>query len=542
MRTHKMTTALTSLLVTLAVAAGVAVGTPAASAREHPFGFEVPDELEIFEIDPEKDACRFQRTQGEAGDFGLHWNRDRSAFLPSLGRPRGYIIYYAGSDDDRFPRERTSLTTTTPSGVSVSDVIEDVDWSLYTIPKNYSQWSNDRFQPELWRVPFVVKSKRFTSAQIGGFTGTSSYRQVRDAATLAQGAFNPIDTDFLIVVPLRTEPSRGGSAMLHLDNYSINFGGNSNLHSMMVEASPGTSRSRLQYVAHHEFGHLLGLPDLYPETGNLIDQPNAPGSRFTANTLLMDGSLADGPSGYARWLLGWIPDKFVECVTLDDVIKSDGDRSGRGGLRFFLDRLDAPPPSNPMSRLLVVSYPAKNMGAVVEARARPSDVQSDVIKDPAVTSLSYDVNANATTARFAGALATRPRTVKDLAPIITARDACDLPQYDQNARNALYGGRLSPTFADEHMESLRQQAFTLQFAQGDVYTSSTPSVPSHLTFVDVQNLERGVLRTGFESPTAVRIFQGAWGVGCIPPNDVPRRFREFIDRDASVRGLYQRQQ
>jgi M6 family metalloprotease-like protein len=65
----------------------------------------------------------------------------------------------------------------------------------------------------------------------------------------------------------------------------------------------------------HEFGHSLGLPDLY---GASIPGRNG----FTRPYSLMDliSSTAPGYMGYSRWVLRWLDDDQVRCVRTDATV------------------------------------------------------------------------------------------------------------------------------------------------------------------------------------------------------------------------------
>ena len=80
-----------------------------------------------------------------------------------------------------------------------------------------------------------------------------------------------------------------------------------------------TSGADLTYWKHlwypHEFGHSLGLPDLYGA--------NIPGrGGWTRPFSLMDdiSSSAPGYMGYSRWVLKWIDDSQVRCVTANATV------------------------------------------------------------------------------------------------------------------------------------------------------------------------------------------------------------------------------
>ena len=66
----------------------------------------------------------------------------------------------------------------------------------------------------------------------------------------------------------------------------------------------------------HEFGHSLGLPDLY---GASIPGRNG----FTRPYSLMDliSSTAPGYMGYSRWILRWLDDTQVSCVRTDTTVR-----------------------------------------------------------------------------------------------------------------------------------------------------------------------------------------------------------------------------
>jgi M6 family metalloprotease-like protein len=83
----------------------------------------------------------------------------------------------------------------------------------------------------------------------------------------------------------------------------------------------------------HEFGHSMGLPDLYGTN------PNG-GGGFTRPFSLMDdiGSEAPGYTAYSRWILSWLDDQQIACVAADtDVTLTPVETSG--GLKAAIVRL-----------------------------------------------------------------------------------------------------------------------------------------------------------------------------------------------------------
>jgi hypothetical protein len=96
---------------------------------------------------------------------------------------------------------------------------------------------------------------------------------------------------------------------------------------------------------NHEFGHTLGLVDLYAfdpvERGQATIEP-AEIFRFTGGFSLMGSVDGSAPEYFAweRWVLGWVTDAEVVCiesgsatVTLDPIERA-------GGTKMFVARLD----------------------------------------------------------------------------------------------------------------------------------------------------------------------------------------------------------
>ena len=91
-------------------------------------------------------------------------------------------------------------------------------------------------------------------------------------------------------------------------------------------ANGATSAYDLNYWGYvwlnHEFGHALGLPDLYAFTQEDSTNPND-GHRYVGDFSLMGLSSLDSNSpgflAWERWLLGWLDDEQIYCMETNSI-------------------------------------------------------------------------------------------------------------------------------------------------------------------------------------------------------------------------------
>jgi len=146
---------------------------------------------------------------------------------------------------------------------------------------------------------------------------------------------------------------------------------------MFVDLS-NTSPSEGSYgfLFKHELGHALGLPDYYARTVT-----NEHSARFTAANTLM-GLSSSYLTGYERWILGWVPDGRVKCVT----------KTGPG--TATLASVD----SNGLVDVMTIFPLSRDRAVVVENRTE--QLPQNVMPGPNL--FIYEVNASSTSSLYAG--------------------------------------------------------------------------------------------------------------------------------------------
>jgi len=143
---------------------------------------------------------------------------------------------------------------------------------------------------------------------VGGMTFANHQRYVSEALGLAASVSNLSTNDGFVIVanPDATPISNGPAFTPDSAFYGVSASGKLFLNGATSAYDVLTYKSRW---VNHELGHALGLPDLYSSTGV--------GFRFAGVFGLMNNIFDRGSEYFAweRWLLGWLDDSQVVCVT-----------------------------------------------------------------------------------------------------------------------------------------------------------------------------------------------------------------------------------
>ncbi|MBA4063427.1 MAG: hypothetical protein C0501_06885 [Isosphaera sp.] len=250
-----------------------------------------------------------------------------------------------GGWDDRIPRAwRRPSYNLAIVGVEYPDVkhndrIKDSDWEesmfstgTYTgksatgekvygsMNDYYRELSSGTFTVEGKFVGWVEVSKKRMEYSSGSGTSTREktalLTEALDAYTKKNGkdALKAYDGVFFLYAGARVQTTRGGLYWPH--RASVSYGGRSLPYFIVQE---GGSRMNDISVFCHEFGHMLGLPDLYA-------RPEAPGSEGVGVWCAMSNQAGNGrPQHFCAWSkeqLGWVKPAVVDPRVRQKVVLS----------------------------------------------------------------------------------------------------------------------------------------------------------------------------------------------------------------------------
>ena len=237
--------------------------------------------------------------------------------------------------DDRIPRAwRKPTYKLAILGIEYPDVkhnpkIKDSDWeeSMFSLEtyngKNatgqrvygsmndyYKELSYGTFSVNGKFLGWVEASKKrldySTGSGVNPREKTALLTEALDLYTKANGkdALKEYDGIFFIYAGRRVDTSRGGLYWPHRAN--IGYGGRSLPYFIVQEG--GSTMNDIS-VFCHEFGHMLGLPDLYA-------RPEAPGSEGVWQWCAMSNQIGGGqPQHFSAWSkeqLGWIKPTVID--------------------------------------------------------------------------------------------------------------------------------------------------------------------------------------------------------------------------------------
>jgi immune inhibitor A len=240
-----------------------------------------------------------------------------------------------GGWDDRIPRAwRKPAYKLAILGVEYPDVkhnakIKDADWeeSMFSIGTYtsksatgdrvygsmndyYQELSNGTFKIDGKFIGWVEVSKKRLEYSSGSGTSakekTALLTESLDLYTKKNGkdSLKEYDGIFFLYAGDRVNTTRGGLYWPHRAN--VGYGGRSIPYFIVQE---GGSRMNDISVFCHEFGHMLGLPDLYA-------RPEQPGSEGVWQWCAMSNQIGSGrPQHFSAWCkeqLGWVKPTVID--------------------------------------------------------------------------------------------------------------------------------------------------------------------------------------------------------------------------------------
>jgi hypothetical protein len=223
--------------------------------------------------------------------------------------------------------------------VDFPDAIASVDSDSYfdristTVTSTYREVSYGQLTVEFVQVPGWIRMSK-ASSKYNVLQGSASYdstvKYAREALTLADRSVDMTGVTSVAVFAAESAPGVAGDYEWNLIQ-PITTGEGSKVSSFIVTGGQWWLTNWEPLVVAHEFGHVLGLQDLY---GKSETDP----SPFVGDFDFMSNASKDAaaPSllGWDRWRLGWISDASVVCVkpTAENRITLSPLQTGKGTL------------------------------------------------------------------------------------------------------------------------------------------------------------------------------------------------------------------
>jgi M6 family metalloprotease-like protein len=197
----------------------------------------------------------------------------------------------------------------------------------------YREMSYGQLTVEFVRVPgWIRMSKESLKYNVmqNAKTYESSVRYVNEALTIADRSVDMTGVTSVAVFAVESAPGVAGDYKWGLDEPLIT-GEGSQITSVIVTGGQWWLTNWEPLVVAHEFGHVLGLQDLYSKNE---DDPSPFVGDFDLMSNASEDSAAPSLLGWDRWRLGWISDTSVVCVkpTAENRITLSPLQTGKGTL------------------------------------------------------------------------------------------------------------------------------------------------------------------------------------------------------------------
>ena len=257
---------------------------------------------------------------GGGGGKGMGWD-DR---LPRSWRKPGYNLAIIGVEypdmkhnpkieDQAWEDSMFSLGTYKDKNATGQQVFGSMN-------DYYKELSYGTFKINGKFVGWVEASKKRMDYSSGSGTSAGEKKalltEALDLYTKKAGkdALKEFDGVFFLYAGARVQTTRGGLYWPHRAN--VSYGGRSLPYFIVQEG--GTTMNDIS-VFCHEFGHMLGLPDLYA-------RPELPGSEGVGQWCAMSNQIGNGrPQHFSAWskeVLGWVKPTVIDPSVKQKLILS----------------------------------------------------------------------------------------------------------------------------------------------------------------------------------------------------------------------------
>ena len=197
----------------------------------------------------------------------------------------------------------------------------------------YSEISYGKLTVEFVQVPGWIRMSK-ASSKYNVLQGSASYDSTviygSEALTAADRSVDMTGVTSVAVFAAESAPGVAGDYEWDLVQ-PITTGEGSKVSSFIVTGWQWWLTNWEPLVVAHEFGHVLGLQDLY---GDEDKGPSPYVGDFDFMSNASESSLAPSLLGWDRWRLGWISDSSVVCVkpTAENRITLSPLQTGKGTL------------------------------------------------------------------------------------------------------------------------------------------------------------------------------------------------------------------